>query len=293
MFDYFYGQSDEMFSYFRVPQILFRDIRFKDLSTDAKTLYGILLDRMSLSVKNGWLDGQGRVYIIFPIQEVIDALGCADNKATKLFRELENAGLVERKRRGLGKPNLIYVKNFADPRYRNRDKNDSGNADSGEQDAAKQRGNKTEWNNTEMSETDPFFSEKGDGADERTRLEEYFSQSLEIDLLLRLCPDDEDTMKLKPRIHDNRNGLDYVLTDHYYLPALRLPEDRRSIGRWGRLHSEYLKTSRPVLYQALLLSGKLYPILADLDEQAAERCRLIVQQMAQAEEIIQAEMIYV
>ena len=67
MFDYFYGQSGEMFSYFRVPKILFRDIRFKDLSTDAKTLYGILLDRMSLSVKNGWLDGQGRVYIIFPI----------------------------------------------------------------------------------------------------------------------------------------------------------------------------------------------------------------------------------
>ena len=66
MFDYFYGQSGEMFSYFRVPKILFRDIRFKDLSTDAKTLYGILLDRMSLSVKNGWLDGQGRVYIIFP-----------------------------------------------------------------------------------------------------------------------------------------------------------------------------------------------------------------------------------
>ena len=189
MFDYFYGQSGEMFSYFRVPKILFRDIRFKDLSTDAKTLYGILLDRMSLSVKNGWLDGQGRVYIIFPIQEVMDALGCADNKATKLFRELENAGLVERKRRGLGKPNLIYVKNFADQRYRNRGKNDSG-----EQDAAKQRGNKTEWNNTEMSETDPFFSEKGDGVDERTRLEEYFSQSLEIELLLRLCPDDEDTI---------------------------------------------------------------------------------------------------
>ena len=58
MFDYFYGQSGEMFSYFRVPKILFRDIRFKDLSTDAKTLYGILLDRMGLSVKNGWLDEQ-------------------------------------------------------------------------------------------------------------------------------------------------------------------------------------------------------------------------------------------
>ena len=126
-------------------------------------------------------------------------------------------------------------------------------------------------------------------------------------------------MKLEPRIHDSRNGLDYVLTDNYYLPALRLPEDRRPIGRWGRLHKEYLKIYRPVLYQALLLSGRLYTILADLDEQAAERCSLIVQQMAQAEriteelkaadpvrwvqamnsirswaeEIIQAEMIYV
>ena len=126
-------------------------------------------------------------------------------------------------------------------------------------------------------------------------------------------------MKLKPKIHDNINGLDYVLTDHYYLPALKFPEDKRPIGRWGRLHREYLKTYRPLLYQSLLLSGRLHTILADLDEQAAERCCLIVRQMAQAEgiteelkatdpvrwvqamnsirsraeEIIQAEMIYV
>ena len=92
-------------------------------------------------------------------------------------------------------------------------------------------------------------------------------------------------MKLEPRIHDSRNGLDYVLTDHYYLPALRLPEDKRPIGHWGRLHREYLKTYRPLLYNELLLSGRLQTILADLDEQAAERCRLIVQQMAQAEGI--------
>ena len=194
MFDYFYGQSGEMFSYFRVPKILFRDIKFKDLSTDAKTLYGILLDRMGLSVKNGWLDEQGRVYIIFPVQEVMDALGCADNKATKLFRELEKFGLIERKRHELGKPNLIYVKNFADPRFRNREKNGSGNADSGEQDAAKQRGNKTEWNKTEGSEPDPFSSDAESEPDERTRLEAYFMQSLEVDLLLRVCPDEEDTI---------------------------------------------------------------------------------------------------
>ena len=194
MFDYFYGQSGEMFSYFRVPKILFRDIKFKDLSTDAKTLYGILLDRMGLSVKNGWLDEQGRVYIIFPVQEVMDALGCADNKATKLFRELEKFGLIERKRRGLGKPNLIYVKNFADPRFRNREKNGSGAADSAQPETAKSRGNKTEWNKTEGSEPDPFSSDAESEPDERTRLEAYFMQSLEVDLLLRICPDEEDTI---------------------------------------------------------------------------------------------------
>ena len=194
MFDYFYGQSGEMFSYFRVPKILFQDIKFKDLSTDAKTLYGILLDRMGLSVKNGWLDEQERVYIIFPVQEVMDSLGCADNKATKLFRELEKFGLIERKRRGLGKPNLIYVKNFADPRFRNREKNGSGAADSAQPEAAKSRGNKTEWNKTEGSEPDPFSSDAEYEPDERTRLEAYFMQSLEVDLLLRVCPDEEDTI---------------------------------------------------------------------------------------------------
>ena len=86
-------------------------------------------------------------------------------------------------------------------------------------------------------------------------------------------------MKLEPNIHEN--GIDYTLSGDCYLPALKLPEETRPIGHWGRLHREYLKTYRPVLYQALLLSGKLYTILSDLDEQAAERCRLIVQQMAE------------
>ena len=194
MLDYFYGQSGELFSYFRIPKALFQDHRFRQLSTDARTLYGILLDRMGLSVKNGWLDEQGRVYIIFPVQEVMDALGCADNKATKLFRELEKFGLIERKRRGLGKPNLIYVKNFADARCRNRGKNDSGNADSAQPEAAKSRGNKTEWNKTEGSEPNPFSSDAESEPDERTRLEAYFMQSLEADLLLRVCPDEEDTI---------------------------------------------------------------------------------------------------
>lgn len=111
--DYFYGQSGELFSYFRIPKALFQDSRFRQLSTDARTLYGILLDRMSLSVKNGWLDEQGRVYIIYTVREVQESLCCAEHKAVKLFRELEDIDLIERKRRGLGRPSLIYVKDFS------------------------------------------------------------------------------------------------------------------------------------------------------------------------------------
>lgn len=90
-------------------------------------------------------------------------------------------------------------------------------------------------------------------------------------------------MKLKPNIYEN--GIDYTLSGDCYLPELKLPEETRPIGRWGRLHREYLKNYRPLLYNELLLSGRLQTILADLDEQAAERCRLIVRQMAQAEGI--------
>ena len=95
------------------PRHCSKTSRFRQLSTDARTLYGILLDRMSLSAKNGWLDEQGRVYIIYTVREVQESLCCAEHKAVKLFRELEDIDLIERKRRGLGRPSLIYVKDFS------------------------------------------------------------------------------------------------------------------------------------------------------------------------------------
>ena len=194
--DYFYGQAGELFSFYRIPKALFQEPRFQSLSTDAKTLYGILLDRMSLSVKNGWLDKQNRVFILFTIEDVKRVLCCADNKATKLLRELEKFGLIERKRRGQGKPSLVYVKNFSaessKESVKNRDNDDSCGFKIACQDPAKSRCNKTKENDTEMSETDLFYSEESDGMSKRTQLEEYFSQSLEVELLLRLCPDDED-----------------------------------------------------------------------------------------------------
>lgn len=113
-YEYFYGAQAEQFSFYRIPKALFTEPNFRELSTDAKVLYGILLDRMSLSLKNQWLDAQNKVYIIFTVEEIMDALNCANQKATRLMMELEKqAGLIERKRQGLGRPNLIYVKNFA------------------------------------------------------------------------------------------------------------------------------------------------------------------------------------
>ena len=156
MLDYFYGQSGELFSYFRIPKALFQDSRFRQLSTDARTLYGILLDRMSLSAKNDWLDEQGRVYIIYTVREVQESLCCAEHKAVKLFRELEDIDLIERKRRGLGRPSLIYVKDFSSglpkAQVQNCPNSNSGAAESAILEQPKPQANKTDKNKTEMAQ---------------------------------------------------------------------------------------------------------------------------------------------
>ena len=196
--DYFYGQAGEFFSFFRIPKALFQELRFQNLSTDAKTLYGILLDRMSLSVKNEWFDTKGRVFIIFTIEDVKRTLRCADNKATRLLRELEEFSLIERKRRGQGKPCLVYVKNFSaessKESVKNHDKHDSCGSKIACQDPVKSRGIKKKENKTEMNNTNPILSDESEKMKNRELLEEYFSHSLEIHLLLRLYPDDEDTL---------------------------------------------------------------------------------------------------
>ena len=115
-FDYYYGIEAEQFSFYRVPRLLIKDERFKGLSSDAKLLYGLMLDRMSLSIKNEWFDEDNRAYIIYTIDSIMEDLGCGKEKAVKVLAELDSVkgiGLVEKVRRGLGKPDIIYVKNFA------------------------------------------------------------------------------------------------------------------------------------------------------------------------------------
>ena len=114
-FDYYRGMEAEQYSFYRVPKILFTAECFKELSCEARVLYGLLLDRMSLSMKNHWLDEEERVYIIFTVEEIAELLNCGTQKAVKLLKELDSEkgiGLIEKKRLGLGRPNVIYVKNF-------------------------------------------------------------------------------------------------------------------------------------------------------------------------------------
>ena len=115
VFDYYYGIEAEQFSFYRVPRLLIKDKRFKGLSSDAKLLYGLMLDRMSLSVKNRWFDEDNRAYIYYTVEEIMNDLGCSHGTCTKIMSELDNRkgiGLIEKKRQGLGRPDIIYVKNF-------------------------------------------------------------------------------------------------------------------------------------------------------------------------------------
>lgn len=112
-FDYYYGVQSEQFSFYRIPRLLIKDQHFKGLSSDAKLLYGLMLDRMALSMKNHWLDNENRAYIIYSISNVMEDINCSKPTCVKIMKELDSFGLIERKRKGLGKPDIIYVKNFA------------------------------------------------------------------------------------------------------------------------------------------------------------------------------------
>ena len=112
---YFYGKEAEQYSFYKIPKLLFTDDYFKKISVEAKVLYGLMLDRMSLSVKNQWMDEEGRAYIYYSLEDIMDALGCSNKKAISIMKELDmdaGIGLIEKKRQGQGKPTMIYLKQF-------------------------------------------------------------------------------------------------------------------------------------------------------------------------------------
>lgn len=203
-YDYFYGQQSEQFSFYRIPKILFSQDKFWNVSTDAKLLYGILLDRMNLSARNGWLDEAGRVYIIFTIEEIKESLGCAEKKAVKLLDELEKkAELIERKRQGLGKPNLIYVKNFisesVERQFLNCQNDNSATFQNTIQDLSKAQGNNTDIKNTDLSDTNSIFPSencgKENGNEEYQQYYQYFYEQLGMEYLQKDYPYDVDRLE--------------------------------------------------------------------------------------------------
>lgn len=114
-FDHFHGMEAGQYSFYRIPKMLFTAECFRSLSCEAKILYGLMLDCMGLSIKNRWFDEGDRVYIVFTVEEIAELMDCGIQKAVKLVKELDadkGIGLIEKKRLGLGKPNVIYVKNF-------------------------------------------------------------------------------------------------------------------------------------------------------------------------------------
>ena len=117
-FDYYYGAESDQFSFVRIPKLLLSDPKFADLTYGAILTYGILLDRMGLSIKNGWHDENNRVYIRFKVEDLSEILGKSDDTVSGYLKELEKIGLVERDWRGAGKGKITYVKNFISPNLR-------------------------------------------------------------------------------------------------------------------------------------------------------------------------------
>lgn len=144
-FKFFQADDIDKHSFYRIPKQLFTLETFKKLSSDAKILYALMLDRVSLSIKNDWIDDQGRVYIFFSVEDVMEQVGCGKNKAIKCLKELDmetGIGLIQKRRQGLGKANIIYVRTFVPD-----EKQTSESPESKLPDVCKEESNKTNKSN--------------------------------------------------------------------------------------------------------------------------------------------------
>lgn len=210
-FKYFYGTGADQFSFYRIPKALFTNDCFKDLSSDAKILYGLMLDRMSLSIKNQWFDEENRAYIYFSIEDIMELLNCGRNKAVKSLQELDDEkgiGLIEKRRQGFGKVTIIYVKSFIQEECEEQKKEKPKmvkftNQTSVEEEETEEvyisNSNNTNINNTNLSENKSNHIVSADGIgseeDEMETLHAYQSlikENLDYDSLLVSHPHDKN-----------------------------------------------------------------------------------------------------
>lgn len=227
-FSYYYGKEAEQFSFFRIPKLLFTDKNFSSLSSDAKVLYGILLDRMSLSMKNNWIDEENRVYIIFTIKEIEETMNFGKNKSINTMKELENFGLIEKKRRGLGKPNIIYVMRFLI------DKNDVSKEQS-----------QNEEQMSEIRETDHSLEYKNQEVSNINlqRYENQNSRSLENKL--------QEVSKTNPN-KTNINNTDFSYTDNNKTSPLSPSQDKQNNQKLKQVEGVKKKIRENIDYKSLV-----------------------------------------
>ena len=197
-FDYFYTEQSNQFAFYRIPKVLIVEDYFREMSTEAKLLYGLLLDRVSLSASSGWVDDQRRVYIIYTIRSIMRDLHCGTRKAVKLLKELEVYGLIEKQIRGQGKPTLIYVKNFS-TLFSDCKSKDFHNENSSVSivtipEVSKGQSNNTNTNNTKNNNTYPILSGADVDNDERESYYRYFYNQLEIEIMRERYPMDGEVL---------------------------------------------------------------------------------------------------
>ena len=210
--NYFYKSESEQFAFYRIPKLLFTDSRYAGISVEAKVLYGLMLDRMSLSVRNNWVDDDNRVYIYFTLEEITEYLSIGKDKGVKLLKELDGI-LIERKKQGLGKPVMIYVLNFVDSQNSVQSVDNSAEVRTSEKpksgenaevltseipksalrknrtlDFGKSDSNNTDINNTDLNKTDISSSSRISFAALEREREEYrdvIHENIEYDILIQ------------------------------------------------------------------------------------------------------------
>ena len=197
MFDYFYKEQSESYTFYKIPKVLFTEEPFQKMSTDARVLYGLLLERTSLSRENGWFDENGRIFVYYTIKAVKTSMGCANDKAVGLLKELERIGLIEKRKQGLCKPTIIYVKDFMG--FRKTERRNSDNQNSGVPkirilDDRKAESNNTENNNTDFNKTNLILSGLDVDKDERSVYHDILMEQLSMDILYERYPFDRDTL---------------------------------------------------------------------------------------------------
>ena len=208
MHDYYYGAQSEQFSFIRIPTVLFTDDEYRNVSSDAKVLYGILLSRMELSARNHWIDDDGKVFIIFTTEEIMEKLNCGNQKVVKLMAELENeCGLIERKRQGQGKPSLIYVKNFlpvdnkvdnsSSSHFLKCENHTSRDVKITSPEMGKSHARYIDNSDIEMSYKENHILSGCDemGSDEYDMYSSWFREELELDTLIRNDPEDKEAIE--------------------------------------------------------------------------------------------------